>query len=110
MDVAAGVVMDFSGLSYIKGLALGMCASGGAVYPVTGKWAYSDVDDTLAPTKCLAFDAAGRVFAAAVQSKKLTAGGSTPANSVRRVTITASCGCNGWKNEVRKAAAKAALK
>ncbi|KAK1867604.1 hypothetical protein I4F81_010110 [Pyropia yezoensis] len=108
VDVAAGMVVDFSGLSYVKGLALGK-GSATEGYPATGEWTYWDMD-TKAPTKSLTYDSAGRVYPAKVQTKKWSAEGSPPPNSVRRVTITAACGCGEWKAKAKKAAVKAARK
>lgn len=94
------------GLSYVKGLALGK-SSAIEGYPATGEWTYLDMD-TLAPTRSLTNDSAGRVYPAKVQTKKWSAEGSPPPNCVRRVTITAACGCGEWKSKAKKAAAKAA--
>ncbi|KAK1858260.1 hypothetical protein I4F81_000870 [Pyropia yezoensis] len=101
VDVAAEMVVDFSGLTYVKGLALGM----GSVkaYPETGKWAFWDMD-TKERTKSLAYDSAGRLYPAKMQAKKWTGAGSPPANCVHRVTVTATCNCKNWENKALKAA------
>ncbi|GAB0492541.1 hypothetical protein MMPV_003807 [Pyropia vietnamensis] len=107
VDVATEMVVDFSDLSYVKGLALGMGTN--KMYPETGKWAYWDMD-TKAPTKVLAYDAAGRVYPATMQAKEWRGYGKPPANSVRRVTVTAACNCQGWKKKAKQAAQAAKKK
>ncbi|GAB0492537.1 hypothetical protein MMPV_003801 [Pyropia vietnamensis] len=107
VDVATEMVVDFSDLSYVKGLALGMGTN--KMYPETGTWEYWDMD-TEAPTKVLAYDAEGRVYPATKQAKEWRRYGKPPANSVRRVTVTAACNCQGWKKKAKQAAQAAKKK
>ena len=101
VDVAKKMVVDFSGLSYIKGLALGMGST--KAYPETGKWEFWDMD-TKERTMSLAYDTAGRVYPAKEQANKWEGMGSPPSNCVNRVTVTAACSCKGWKAKALKAA------
>ncbi|GAB0490579.1 hypothetical protein MMPV_001816 [Pyropia vietnamensis] len=104
VDVASEMVVDFSDLSYIKGLALG---KGGGKYPATGDWAFWNMR-TMKRTAPLAYDAAGRVYPAKMQAEKWMESGIPPSNCVHRVTVTAACDCYGWMTKARAAAQMAA--
>lgn len=104
VDVAREMVVDFSGLSYVKGLALGM--GNRTAYPATGEWAYWNMQAE-SPTDSLAYDSAGRVYPAKKQTDKWTNAGSPPVNSIRRVTVTAVCSCKDWEEKAEAAAIKA---
>lgn len=100
VDVASDMVVDFSGLSYVKGLALG---KGGGKYPAMGNWAFWNMS-TQKRTAPLAYDAAGRVYPPKMQAEMWKGNAMPPSNCVYRVTVTAACNCNDWKAKARAAA------
>lgn len=101
VDVAGDMSLDFSGLSYIKGLALGMGSDD--LYPETGDWKFWDMD-AQPRTKLMAYDAAGRVYPAKRQAKEWKRSAPMPTNCIYHVTVTAACSCNGWEEKAEQAA------
>lgn len=101
VGVARNMRLDFSGLSYIKGLALGMGSD--EPYPKTGDWKFWDMD-AQPRTELMAYDAAGRVYPAEKQVKKWKGSQPVPTNCIYHVTVTAACSCNGWEEKAEGAA------
>lgn len=106
VDAAEGLVANFTGLAYVKGLAL---SEGGAAagYPDTGAWAFWKLA-AKPTTAALAYDHAGRILKIEEQ-KAAWAGqlGVLPPSAIHRVTMDAACSCDGWRATAKAAAAKA---
>lgn len=106
VDAAEGMVANFTGLGYVKGLALSLGNSKSG-YPDTGKWTYWNLKSK-PMTKALAYDGAGRILEAEDQKKAWRGNARTrPPSAIHRVTMTAACNCKGWKRVAGKAAAEA---
>ena len=105
VDAAEGLVANFTGLAYVKGLALSM---GGAPagYPDTGKWAVWNLR-AKPTTAALAYDSVGRILKAKDQKEAWKGqAGVRPPSAIHRVTMDAVCSCDGWRKETEVSQAR----
>ena len=106
VDAAEGLVANFTGLAYVKGLALSV---GGAAagYPDTGAWAFWNLRSK-PTTEALAYDGAGRILNAKGQREAWKGQkGVRPPSAIHRVTMDAACSCDGWRRASKASAARA---